>query len=317
MLGPAAPGDRWRYALGAATTFVNLLGSGAIEACRNMTGGRGLDPGAVRDAVRKCTGAAMTPPVSFSNPATWHVVEQSDNMLKVHGSVWTEDGLSGLVLDIRVHEDRGLYQFHVARLLDDENAAVAVSDASAQAASAPAVVGEGNAAQPDVRISRAAFVGASYGVMFNQLRMGIEQAVGDPFEHLDDLNAGQRSVLVLEEALSLMYADALQGLYYNAGDIPPKVPAAARRVGAHAYADLFERANALFPTEALGDIAATASLLTREAVDEAALDRIENEIYALERAGDSIWHRMLRYVEAHPAEFFLPSREDAADLEAT
>jgi hypothetical protein len=47
--------------LGRVGTFSNLLGSGAVQSCRNLLDQRGLDPAAIRVAVEANAGAPMTP----------------------------------------------------------------------------------------------------------------------------------------------------------------------------------------------------------------------------------------------------------------
>jgi hypothetical protein len=140
----------------------------------------------------------------------------------------------------------------------------------------------------DTRIRRQEFVGERYGPLLNTLVDGMYAALGGaPSEHLDRLNAGQRAIVVLTGAFGYTYGDGLESLYEYAPDLASEAPAAARHVGADALAAVFERAGTAF---ARGD--------------EDAVESINDEIYALEDAGEVVWQRMLSYVEAHPDEFF-------------
>jgi hypothetical protein len=84
------------------------------------------------------------------------------------------------------------------------------------------------------------------------------------------------------------------------------VVSAAQRVGATAYAEVFSRVRDLVPSGLRGDGMAVA-LHFIDATDDAGMEQwqsFERELYGLEDAGDLIWDRMLRYIEANPDEFF-------------
>jgi hypothetical protein len=85
------------------------------------------------------------------------------------------------------------------------------------------------------------------------------------------------------------------------------VVSAAQRVGATAYAEVFSRVRDLLPSGLRGDGMAVAVQVI-DATDDAGMEQqwqsIERQLHGLEEAGDLIWDRMLRYIEANPHEFF-------------
>lgn len=294
--------------LGRVGTFSNLLGSGAVQSCRNLVDQRGVDPAAIRAAVEANAGAPMTPLPAGSIWDEIRVVSQVGDGLRVRCPIWTETGRSGLAIEIIV--DRNDFGSLYVDALVDDRGDIVMSTADAPAANQPVGVdfsGEQSiGAGGDPRIRREAFVGASYGVLIGQLVRGMEPAVGSPLEHLDRLNPGQAAVAILDFAFSRIYGDGLQSLYESYVDgIESLVVSAAQRVGA--YAEVFSRVRDLVPSELRGNGMAVA-LHFIDATDDAGMEQqwqsIERELYGLEDAGDLIWDRMLRYIEANPDEFF-------------
>jgi hypothetical protein len=295
--------------LGRVGSFSNLLGSGAVQSCRNLVDQRGVDPAAIRGAVEANAGAPMTPLPAGSIWDEIRVVSQVGDGLRVRCPIWTQTGRSGLAMEIIV-ERTEFGSLYVDALVDDRGDTV-MSTADAPAADQPVGVGppgeEPIAAGGDPRIRRKAFVGASYGVLIGQLVRGMERAVGSPLEHLDRLNPGQAAVAILDFAFSRINGDGLQSLYESYVDgIESLVVSAAQRVGATAYAEVFSRVRDLVPSGLRGDGMAVA-LHFIDATDDAGMEQwqsFERELYGLEDAGDLIWDRMLRYIEANPDEFF-------------
>jgi hypothetical protein len=296
--------------LGRVGTFSSLLGSGAVQSCRNLVDQRGLDPAAIRAAVEANAGAPMTPLPAGSIWDEIRIVSQVDDGLRLRCPIWTESGRSGLAMEIEV-EPNEFGSLYVDALVDDRGDVV-MSTADAPAANQPVGVDlsgdEPIAAGGDPRIRRGAFVGANYGVLIGQLVRGMERAVGNPLEHLDELNPGQAAVAVLDFTFGRIYGDGPRSLYEsNVDGIESLVVSAAQRIGATAYAEVFSRVRELVPSKLRGDGMAVALHFidaTDGAVMEQQLQSIERELYALEDAGDIIWDRMLRYIEANPNEFF-------------
>jgi hypothetical protein len=116
-----------------------------------------------------------------------------------------------------------------------------------------------------------------------------------------------RALAVVWFAMAEHSNGTLHQYYSNStGDMALELPAAARLLGADAYADIFENANALFAPGTL-----THRRLRNEELhafeDDGRLeklDRLSDEIYDLEDAGDLIYRRITEYVDAHPADFF-------------
>lgn len=296
--------------LGRVGTFSNLLGGGAVQSCRNLVGQRGVDPAAIRAAVEANAGAPMTPLPAGSIWDEIRVIGHVGDGLRVRCPTWTETGRSGLAMEMIV-ERTEFGSLYIDALVDDRGDIV-MSTADAPADGQPVGVGppgeEPIAAGGDSRIRREAFVGASYGVMIGQLVRGMEREVGSPLEHLDRFNPGQAAVAILDFAFSRIYADGLQSLYESYVDgIESLVVSAAQRVGATAYAEVFSRVRDLIPSDLRGN-GMRIALHFIDATDDAGMEQqwqsIERELYGLEDAGDLIWDRMLRYIEANPNEFF-------------
>jgi hypothetical protein len=151
--------------LGRVGSFSNLLGSGAVQSCRNLVDQRGVDPAAIRGAVEANAGAPMTPLPAGSIWDEIRVVGQVGDGLRVRCPIWTQTGRSGLAMEIIV-ERTEFGSLYVDALVDDRGDTV-MSTADAPAADQPVGVGppgeEPIAAGGDPRIRRKAFVGASYG----------------------------------------------------------------------------------------------------------------------------------------------------------
>jgi hypothetical protein len=116
-----------------------------------------------------------------------------------------------------------------------------------------------------------------------------------------------RAVFVVAWAMAEHSNGSLHQYYSNStGDMAPRLPDAARLLGAGAYADIFERANALFAPATLADRRSRNDQLDEFERDGriAQLDRLSDEIYDREDGGDIIYAAILRYIEEHRADFF-------------
>jgi hypothetical protein len=127
-------------------------------------------------------------------------------------------------------------------------------------------------------------------------------------ESWDRFSDHHRALAVVWFAMAEHSNGTLHQYYSNStGDLARELPDAARLFGADAYADIFEKANALFAPGTLNDRRRRNAEL--DAFEEdgraAALDRLSDEIFDREDAGDIIYRRITDYVEAHPGNFFL------------
>lgn len=140
------------------------------------------------------------------------------------------------------------------------------------------------------------------GAALGQIVDAIAREHGDRFmDRLGALAPGERAIAVLEYVTRTTYAEGLQAVYTTAiDDLGEEVKRAARQVGAMAYADLFRRANEALPADVRQDRTRRETYLLD---NPAALDRYEDEFYALEDAGDVLVVHAVRYVETHPGEF--------------
>jgi Domain of unknown function (DUF4375) len=118
----------------------------------------------------------------------------------------------------------------------------------------------------------------------------------------DMLTEPQRAVCVADLFMSELYNGGLIQFYDNSsGDVAVHTPWALRTVGAAGFADLVDRANALFAAEAL-----PVRPSRQKAVGEVAtrLNALEAELYSLEDSGFDIWESLLMYIELHSDTFF-------------
>jgi Domain of unknown function (DUF4375) len=123
----------------------------------------------------------------------------------------------------------------------------------------------------------------------------------------NELTDGQRAVYVLHWVQSEIRNGGFEQLYFNStGRFAALAPAAALRVGAHDYAAVFARANALFADERVPEQAGPRRQALREVLDERSqeLDAIEDDFFGLLGETD-IYEHLGRYVLENPREFFL------------
>jgi hypothetical protein len=164
--------------------------------------------------------------------------------------------------------------------------------------------------QIDARISRADYEGReSFAQKLLALVDGIFAAspTDDLRESWDEFSDHHRALVVVWFAMAEHSNGTLHQYYSNStGDLAPELRAAARHFGADAYADIFEKANALFAPGTLTDRRRRNEQLDAFEADGRveALDRLSDEIYEREDAGDNIYRRITSYVEAHPTDFF-------------
>ena len=159
----------------------------------------------------------------------------------------------------------------------------------------------------DPRIPRSEFdEAASYGRMVLALLDGV-YAVGptsNPHDYWERLPGAYRALFVVYWALAEIYNGSLHQYFSNStADDADELPAAARLFGGDAYADVFERANALFEPASLASRARRNERLDEPGVVDA-VDALTDEFYGLEDAGDTLWELIAAYVEAHPDAFF-------------
>ena len=146
--------------LGSVGTFSNLLGSGAVQSCRNLARQGGLEHGGSpgrRRSERRC---AMTPLPAGSIWDEIRVVSQVGDGLRVRCPIWTETGRSGLAIEIIV-ERKELGSLYIDTLVDDRgNIVMSTADApnSNQSVGVDLSGEEAVAAGGDPRIRREAFV---------------------------------------------------------------------------------------------------------------------------------------------------------------
>jgi hypothetical protein len=162
----------------------------------------------------------------------------------------------------------------------------------------------------DARIPRAGYEkGGSSAQKLLALIHGIFAAspTDDLRESWQAFSEQHRALAVVWFAMAEHSNGTLHQYYSNStGDMAPELPAAARRLGADVYADIFEKANALFGPGTLTDRRRRNEELHAFEEDGRleTLDRLSDQIYELEDAGDLIYTRITDYVEAHPADFF-------------
>jgi hypothetical protein len=174
------------------------------------------------------------------------------------------------------------------------------------------------AAPFDPRIPVAAYEAReTYGQRMNVLMDAIHDACprDDVRSGWDRLPEAHRALFVLYWATAETYNGSLHQYFWNsAGDFASLLPAAARLFGAESYAALFERAIALFNPERLPDRYSRQDRLDElEAGGQSeALDRLDDEFFALEDAGDVIWAAITQYIDAHPAVFFIDGAGQAS-----
>jgi hypothetical protein len=138
---------------------------------------------------------------------------------------------------------------------------------------------------------------------------GIYDELKTPYEpdsRFDSLTEGQRALYVLHWVQSEVRNGGLEQMYANsAGRFAALAPGAAKLIGAAEYAELFARANALFPTDVPEEQDARqrtlAELVARQG-DE--IEALEDEFFDLLDHAD-IYDQMGRFVFERPADFFL------------
>ena len=138
---------------------------------------------------------------------------------------------------------------------------------------------------------------------------GIYDELKTPYEpdsRFDALTEGQRALYVLHWVQSEIRNGGFEQMYANpAGRFATLAPGAAKLIGAPQYADLFARANALFPTDVPEDQdprqRLVAELIARRG-DE--VDALDDEFFVLLRQAD-IYDQMGRFVFERPDDFFL------------
>jgi hypothetical protein len=162
----------------------------------------------------------------------------------------------------------------------------------------------------DARISRTDYEkGETFGQRLSALIDGMFAAApaGDLAECWGRFSDHHRALAVVWFAMAEHSNGTLHQYYSNStADMATELPAAARLFGAGAYADIFEKANGLFAPGTLQDRRLRNAQLDAFEADGRleALDRLSDDIYDREDAGDLIYARITSYVEAHPAAFF-------------
>ena len=123
-----------------------------------------------------------------------------------------------------------------------------------------------------------------------------------------ELTPGQRSVYALEWAQAEIDNGGFAQFFTNStGFFAADLPGAARRVGLDRHAQLFSRANALFPEGRVSRDRETRERQFDSASDrlgermDATLEELDDRFYDME---DEFDRALERYVDAHPDEFF-------------
>jgi hypothetical protein len=124
---------------------------------------------------------------------------------------------------------------------------------------------------------------------------------------IEQLTPGQRALYLLHWVQSEIRNGGFEQLVYNTtGRFAAEAPTAARLIGAHEYAAIFDRFNALFPDsvvpEGQGRRRAALREVTAREADE--IQSVEDQFFRLLRDSD-IYHLMGDYVAAHPNEFLV------------
>lgn len=314
-----------KFAIGSAESLLIMIGGGSldIEGCRNSVRGRGVDPAAVRDVVRRASGALMTPPPGRLSDGPVDFVEWSDkDGGVVRSPVWTEAGISAMQLLITVQPERydGISQrfwnSFVSGVVDELGRDVLTPADAPSPASAPYPEWTEERLGPggdDTRIPRGAFTGASYGIRFGQLIDGMQRVHPDAIAGLEHLNEGQAAIVLLDAFFDGLNGDGIIAAYQRLAvdGAPRRLAAAAELVRADAYAVVFAQVAEALPLNVSESWTVLRSHL--EAIEAAAgdagdedtlLGAYENRIYQLEEEGDVVWQHMANYVEHHPDQFF-------------
>lgn len=304
-----------RRVVGQVAWLVDDLGRGDVQMFRRVQRGRGLDIEPIARLVRDVDGAELTPLPSTDLWSEVVVLERAPSFRRLSCPLWTEAGQSSLEIVVWLEPSslgHGLIDAYIEQLRE-RRGGVLLEVAPDQRKLDPDwteerwvdPVGHGG----DSRIRRASFVGASPGILMGQLRRGMDRALGDAQLQRERLNPRQRAVLVLDDSFARLYGEGLRGLYgTSVGDMAPELPFAARQVGAGPIADIFERANALFPSEMFLPDSARDSYVDEHLGEGseggARLDAMEKELYSLEDGCESIWPYILRFIDEHPEDFF-------------
>jgi hypothetical protein len=153
------------------------------------------------------------------------------------------------------------------------------------------------------RIRRRTFdVGPTYGAALCRIIDGLADHYGNDFmDRLDDLAPAQRSVAVLQFADSVTNADGLEAVYWDTMNLCTELSDAAEHIGADGYANLFRRVASALPPGLAEDWRARRSFLLEH---EDALDVFERDFWTLEESEGALSHLLVRYIEAHPSDFF-------------
>lgn len=163
---------------------------------------------------------------------------------------------------------------------------------------------------PDFRIARGRIAGKTPCDVAWLAIERIYNELATPYRHderLDALTNGQRAAYVLHWVQPEVRNGGFEQLYLNsAGRFAPEAPEAASAIGASGYAELFRRANALFPNSVVplgrGERAkALADVMANHVND---LESIETDFFNLIDRND-ICEQIGRFILQRPVDFFV------------
>ncbi len=161
----------------------------------------------------------------------------------------------------------------------------------------------------DTRIRRHASAGADYKVLALELHRGIWRVLGtgSPRAYWDRLTPGQRIFLVLDDVFGPVSDGFYEYYYWESQEWGDDVVHAARAVRADAYAELFMRAQTMFPAGV--DPSTYLDSEQGEAV-AGRLAMLDEEFRSLEARGPGIFRRILDYIEANEDDFYVGFRAE-------
>lgn len=312
--------DPWEYAESHALMLADSLCAApwSMAGTRNLVRHKGIDPAAVPAILLDRDGALPAPLPSTAERDRAERIELAEDAVVVRTPLWTELGRSSLRMDVRLVIDQerpDSLEARIERLVDASGDTVLHERDFGRWDAETPIQNVDDRPIAETRIRRGAFVGATLGVRIAQIEAGIDRSLG-PFaiDHVSVLNEGQSAIVTLSWALTETYGDGFQVIYERGDDdVDERLVWAAARVGASAWSDLFRRAREVLPTEARGDALLREAFVTAHEMEwdpdsdtdpAGPLDVFDDEFYALEDRGDSLWDHMVRYIDANPSEFF-------------
>ena len=166
----------------------------------------------------------------------------------------------------------------------------------------------------DVRMDLSSVLADADGSKGNVVASRITDALfeaGDPDELIAELTPGQRAAVLLQWVLGDVHNGGYWQFFGNsAGRHLHLLPDAARTVGAHLYAEHFDRVIAALGVDRLPEDSDERNALI-DAMPEGVSDRmdaLDDEFYDLDDRAELLDTFVWPYAEAHPDEFFVSRR---------